>query len=147
MIYRSFKSLYFYDTQWMNIDISTGGEYYRLDLFDCIIHYCTVWSGRLTDIFWSLYPSKHKKIVYNVGPTSKTSFRRCINVIHMFCVCCDHVRVGPVTVYNKWITCNSISEAFLQVYLYIYSVKWWSNSVLFFHFKMATNKVHQSVRT
>ena len=34
--------------------------------------------------------SKHKTFVwhlYNVGPTSKTLGRRCINVIQMFCVC------------------------------------------------------------
>ena len=38
------------------------------------------------------YPSKHKAFVWllkNVGPTSKTLGRRCINVIQMFCVCWD----------------------------------------------------------
>ena len=40
-------------------------------------------------------PSKHKTFVlhlYNVGPTSKTLGRRCINVIQMFCVCWERTK-------------------------------------------------------
>ena len=36
------------------------------------------------------FPRKHKTFVqhlYNVGPSSKTLDRRCINVVQMFCVC------------------------------------------------------------
>ena len=38
------------------------------------------------------HPSKYRIFeydLYNVGPTSKTLGRRCINVIQMFCVCWD----------------------------------------------------------
>ena len=51
-------------------------------------HSSTDGGKQLYTVTWSI-PSKHKTFVwhlYNVGPTSKTLGRRCINVIQMFCV-------------------------------------------------------------
>ena len=44
-------------------------------------------------------PSEDKTFVghlYNVGPTSSTLVRHCINVIQMFCVCWDGLQVTHV---------------------------------------------------
>ena len=68
-------------------------------------------------------PSKHKKYVWhscNVGPTSKTLGRRCIKVIQMFCVCCNH-RVVTIrdeyTGLQKWtaVTANFKSNQLVLV--------------------------------
>ena len=56
-------------------------------------------------LFYLVVPSKHKtfaKHLYNVGPMSKTSSRRCVNVIQLFCVglvdMCYHVCIMYVAV-------------------------------------------------
>ena len=71
--------------------------------------------------------SKHKTFVkhlYNVGPTSKTLGRRCINVIQMFCVCWD--RLGLVTVIgpSKFLKCTLII---------IVEILNWSSNMLSYH--------------
>ena len=54
-----------------------------------------MWAGDVTGgtragfLLWKVKPSKHKTCVWhlcNVGPTSVTLDRRCMNVIQMFCV-------------------------------------------------------------
>ena len=71
---------------------------------DCI----TAGMWKLPDPKLVLTPSKHTKIrmtLCNVGPTSKTLGRRCINVIQMSCVCwagrCTFIQcrfnVGPAS--------------------------------------------------
>ena len=52
--------------------------------------YITAGMSKLVDLKLVLTPSEHKNIcmtLYNVGPTSKTLGRSCINVIQMCCVC------------------------------------------------------------
>ena len=72
---------------------SSGTKVPSLNIFKVTAYvdkFITAGMSKLVYPKLALTPGEHKNIcmtLYNVGPTSKTLGRRCINVIQMCCVC------------------------------------------------------------
>ena len=104
---------------------------------DSISYYC-IWPATGLDIWivrhlgrpqvQQVQPSKHKPFalhLYNVGPTSSTLGQRCINVMHMLCVCWQDGGDSTVVVMGDrvhWIevgpTSLDLCIAFVQFDIY-----------------------------
>ena len=126
---------------------------------------CLLWSQYFIREWWApctvhatpckYYPANTKHL-YNVGPTSSTLGRRCINVIQMFCVCwvADtrhwslwQIDVGAVTQNNttpgqRLVLSGMLGDNFhtCRVISNTQKIIFFSNSILCREWKGATQK-------